>query len=234
MSDPTEQQPYRASGSPFAGAEFVENPEPRCACVLIVDTSASMQGDPIRQLTAGIASFKDELVADTLAAKRVEIAVVGFGSVVQILSHFSTPDRFVPPELEASGETFMGTAILQAIDLLAERKATFNEHGLAYYRPWIFLITDGEPTDDWSVAALRVAEGEERRQFQFFAVGVEGANMEKLSRIARRQPLQLKGLRFRDLFEWLSRSLQSVSRSQTGDSVPLENPATPSGWAVVG
>ena len=42
-------------------AEFAENPEPRCPCVLLLDTSGSMQGDPINALNQGLQAFKDDL-----------------------------------------------------------------------------------------------------------------------------------------------------------------------------
>jgi uncharacterized protein YegL len=95
------------------------------------------------------------------------------------------------------------------------------------------LITDGAPTDKWDRAAQLLREGEATKNFQFFAVGIQGANMDILKQISVRDPLSLKGLRFRDLFSWLSNSMSAVSRSTPGDAIPLENPATPQGWASV-
>lgn len=217
---------------PFGTENFADNPEPRCPCVLVLDVSGSMSGQPINELNAGLVSFKDELVADTLASKRVEVAIVGFGPV-QVVNDFQTAANFQPPVLSATGDTPMGAAIVQAIDLVKQRKEVYRANGIAFYRPWIFLITDGAPTDQWSDAAARVREGEASKSFAFFAVGVEGARMDILSQIATREPLRLQGLQFRSLFQWLSNSMRSVSRSTPGDEVPIQNPAAPGGWAAV-
>jgi uncharacterized protein YegL len=205
---------------PFDASEFVDNPEPRCPCLLLLDTSHSMTGQPIDELNAGLETFASQLTSDRLAAKRVEVAVLSFGPV-RLQTDFTTAENFTPPVLRANGATPMGEAISTGLDLIERRKQLYREQGISYYRPWVFLITDGEPTDDWRDAAARVSSGEETKAFCFFAVGVEDANMDVLAKISTRQPMRLRGLDFNSLFTWLSNSMSSKSRSQPGEDVPL-------------
>ncbi len=168
---------------PVGLPEFVENPENRCPVILLLDTSTSMSGQPIQELSRGVDVFKEDVQRDTKASLSVEVAIVTFGPV-QLLQDFVTIDQLTPPQLEANGYTPMGEAIEYAIDLLEGRKEIYKTNGIQYYRPWIFMITDGAPTDSWHNAAQRVRLGEADRKFSFFAVGVEGADMATLSKIA--------------------------------------------------
>src|SRR4051812_44968591 len=246
-----------AEQQPFADVGLASNREPRCPCVLLVDVSGSMAeivsdagkdlGYTIQQdgktyqavsggvtridkVNEGLRAYHADLMADPLAAQRVEVSVITFGGAVQTVCPFVIAQEFTPPTLVPNGETPMGAAILQAIEAVTERKRAYKQNGLHYYRPWIFFITDGEPTDAWQAAAAKVREGEKDKGFAFFAVGVEGANFDILRQISKREPLHLKGFSFRDMFVWLSQSQRSVSRSQPGqeDQVKLD---LPSGWA---
>ena len=214
---------------PFGSTEFAENPEPRCPCLLLLDTSHSMSGSPIAQLNQGIQAFKDELAADALAMKRVEIAVVTFGPVAT-LNDFQTPDHFCPTQLTTSGDTPLGEAIETGLNLLRQRKDAYKANAISYYRPWVFLITDGAPTDDWHRAAELVKEGEKNGAFSFFPIAIKGADVSILKQLSVREPIRLDGLKFRELFSWLSSSLSRVSQSQMGTMVALP---MPSGWAEV-
>jgi uncharacterized protein YegL len=211
--------------------EFVTNPDPRCPCVLLLDTSGSMAGSAIHALNQGLQAFQMDLMRDELAQRRVEVAIVTFGNGgVQTVQEFVTVDQFRAPQLSAGSGTPMGKAIEQAITMLRYRKEQYKANGVAYYRPWIFMITDGAPTDHWQEAAQSVHAEEAAGSLAFFAVGVEGANMQTLSQIAVRPPMMLQGLQFVNLFIWLSRSQQRVSAGRVGQQVALP---PVDGWAAV-
>jgi uncharacterized protein YegL len=213
--------------------EFAENPEPRCPCVLLLDTSSSMRGAPITALNEGLRAFRDDLMQDSLALRRVEVAVVTFDSDIQLVQDFVTVDRFDPPTLTAQGYTHMGAAIHQALDMVQVRKEQYRTNGVAYYRPWVFMMTDGEPQDEpeevVEQAAQRLKADETQNRIAFFAVGVEKANMGRLGTIVERTPLKLKGLNFVDMFVWLSASMQALAQSQPDDQLALPPPE----WGTV-
>jgi uncharacterized protein YegL len=215
----------------FSNVEFEDNPDPRCPCILLLDTSSSMADDPIEALNEGLQAFQVDIKKDDLARKRVEVAIITFGNNgVQLMQSFVTVDRFEAPMLTAGGNTPMGTAIEQAINILQERKLLYQENGIPYYRPWIFMITDGAPTDAWQRAAQHIRTEEQAKALAFFAVGVNNADMDLLAQISVRKPLRLQGLKFTDMFLWLSRSQQRVSSSKVGELTALP---PPSGWAEV-
>ena len=213
---------------PMFDPVFAENSEERCPCLLLLDTSHSMSGEKIQTLNEGLQQLKDELLKDSLATKRVELALVTFGPV-ELHSDFTSVPEFYPPQLQTTGMTPMGEAIERGLDLLKERKAVYKANGVPYFRPWVLLITDGEPTDNYGYAKQMIESGEANKEFVFFPVAVDGANMTTLADLSVRQPLKLRGLAFRELFSWLSSSLGAVSASSPGEAINLP----PTDWAVI-
>jgi uncharacterized protein YegL len=215
--------------------EFAENPDPRCPCVLLLDVSTSMAGASIEALNAGLQAFQTEVARDPIAARRVEIAVVTFSSGAETVQEFVTADQFSAPALSAHGQTHVAAGLDRALDLIEQRKASYRQSSIPYYRPWVFLITDGAPSgeSDEAVEAARqrLLQEQEANKLAFFAVGTDNADVEKLATFTRpdRPPLRLKGLQFVDLFVWLSWSQQAIAKSHPGEQVPLP----PTGWAAV-
>ncbi|MHC5675896.1 vWA domain-containing protein [Nostoc sp.] len=211
--------------------EFVENPENRCPVILLLDTSGSMSGQPIQELNRGLAAFKKDVVKDSQASLSVEVAMITFGSIAKLIQDFVTIDQFTPPTLEVAGVTRMGAAIEYALDFLENRKQTYKDNGILYYRPWVFLITDGAPTDSWDSAAKRLREAEAQSRLSFFAVGVKDADMNILKQISppERPPVMVNGLDFRELFVWLSAWMKRVSSAKVGQAVAL----SAMGWGQI-
>ena len=221
---------------PFVGVEFVDNPEPRCPCVLLLDTSGSMRGQAIAALNQGVELLAEELNADPLARERIELAVITFGGEVQVVQDFVSPAAFLSPRFEADGNTPMGRAVMSGAAVLEERKHAYQSAGVSYFRPWMFLITDGEPTDYntdmWRQAVELTRQGEADRRFVFYGVAVNDADQSKLNELCpiHRPAQKLRGLSFGELFSWLSCSLRSVSLVNPGVSRPALPPVN--SWAL--
>jgi uncharacterized protein YegL len=226
--------------SPQEGYLDAGNPEERTPCVLLLDTSGSMNRGklvaPIDELNEGIVAFKEAVLEDKVARNRVEVAIVTFGGEhAELVQNFTEVEYFTPPVLDAQGATPMGEAILIGLNLIEERKREYKSKSISYKRPWMFIITDGEPTDEgWEHAVGEMYRAIDAKKLTLFVIGVESANMEKLQlEIAHpeRGPMKLNESKnsFNELFVWLSASL-SVASKEPGTGKQIALPA-PTGWA---
>jgi uncharacterized protein YegL len=201
------------------------NTERRCPVVLLQDTSTSMTTN-IDKVNEGLQMLRTDLMADRLAAQRVEIAVITFGPV-RLIQDFVTVDRWLPPRLHAEGPTPMGEALRFAIQNVRVRKRAYREAGIPYYRPWIWLVTDGEPTDKWESALDDVQAEVRNGGIEMFTIGTSDANFEILRRVSHpRPPVRLEEARYREMFVWLSQSLKPVSKSTLGTELELPSPSS--------
>lgn len=213
--------------------DLVDNPTPRVPVSLCLDTSSSMAGLPIQELVRGVNLFYDAIDEDDDAHDSAEVNIVEFNTAAGLVHDFASIERLQRiSSLSASGTTAMGAGVNLALDTLETRKATYSGSGVLYYQPWLVLMTDGAPTDNIDLAVRRVTDMVNAKKLTVFPIGIGGrADMNTLARFSpNRPPLRLDGLKFKEFFEWLSKSVARVSRSTPGDTVKLDLQGL-EGWA---
>jgi uncharacterized protein YegL len=215
---------------PFT-TESPENYEQKCCCSLVLDVSGSMAGEPIKQLNEGIQSFYKDIQTDSTTANRLEVAVTEFSDVINTLVDPSLAANFTMPTLTTKGSTNLVDGVREGIKIVRDRKAWYKQTGQPYYRPWVILITDALPNEGQDISSLaqEIRDGMGKKDFFFFALGVQGADMNMLVNISdpSMAPAALEGLKFSEFFKWLSASMTMVTNSKEGDKVNLPNPT---GW----
>ena len=182
----------------------------------------------MHELNGGISQFFQELLDDPATKRAAEVCVVAFAGEAQLIRDFeplNDSHRAIRLEATQQDQTSLGQGVELALQLLDRRKDEYKLAGVDYYQPWIVVITDGQPTDD----SHRRIEGEMRKRVEekkltVFPIAVGG--LDDLTQLAvispGRRPLRLKGTKFREFFQWLSKSMARVSTSIPGESVPLD------------
>ena len=208
--------------------DLINNPTARVPVCLCLDTSGSMDGIPIKELNEGVSLFYKEIREDETALYSAEVSVVTFGGIAQCITDFASL-KLEPnaPILSANGLTPMGEAVNMALDLLEQRKQDYKDSGVDYYQPWLVLMTDGAPNGDsreLSQAISRTVELVNKKKLTVFPIGIgPDADMNVLAQFSpKRPPLKLQGLKFREFFAWLSRSVSKTSQSMPSESVKLD------------
>jgi len=229
--------------------DLIENPTPRVPICLVLDCSPSMSGDvscgaavqqtnprPIDELNEGIKLLFNSILEDEVAKYAAEISIVAFSEVAEQVLDFDSIIRVSPPTVELEmehGGTSIGSGVIKALQLLDRRKNEYKDAGVDYFQPWMVLMTDGQPTDDTHIEISQdVSNLVSNKKLTVFPIGIgKGADMSVLAMFSpKRSPLRLKGLRFKEFFEWLSKSIAATSRSTPGEKVSLNTDGI-KGWS---
>lgn len=198
--------------------------EQHLACVLLLDTSGSMAlNGAIGKLNKAVNDFKEQTMMDELAQKRVDIAIVEFNNQVNVIQDFVPIPDMKPVVLNASGMTAMGEGINKAIDMVKDRVKLYANLGTPSFKPWIFMITDGAPSDEIEVAKQRIRDEESKGssgKLKFWAIGVPGYDKKTLTSISKRC-IAIDQASFTGIFNWLSQSMVAISASSVSENVPV-------------
>ena len=209
--------------------------ERHLAAAICGDRSGSMSGEPIKQLNEAMKFFGTELAADSLSQGRIDVTVLSFGSDVRTEMGFRSAEEYQAPTFTAGGGTSMNKAINEALDALEARKSEYKSNGMTYYRPWLFVFTDGYPTDSNLEAATkaRLQDYIQRKKVLYIPMAIgKGADIaclqsyypasEPLKPVLKCEPSALK-----DAFKRLSTSMSATSNSDPNlgniQSPPLPN-----------
>lgn len=213
--------------------DYSGNPNQRTPCVLILDASGSMNTSGskgktrIAELNEGIATLEQALKSDDAAISRVQLSIVTVGgpsNSAEVLMDWTDVENFSSFPLTADGTTPLGAGVRLGLQMIDQIKQDLRNNGINYTRPWMMIITDGDPTDstsDWATAVQECRAAEAAKKAEVFTIGVDGANLATLSQLSARPPVMLDGLKFKELFLWLSSSLSAASRSRPGDALSL-------------
>lgn len=194
-------------------------------CVVLVDTSSSMSCS-LEELKKGLDALGASINDDPLARGRVEICLVAFDSTARIIRPFGPAYDYEAPGIECSGMTAMHQAVDLGLSEIEARKKQYKATGTPYYRPWLFLLTDGGANDDDNGAFDRLIEAQKNSHCIFFSVGIGEQVDFNLLKSLHKDGIVLKADRetFAESFLWLSNSLSVTSDSVPDEKVTLPNP----------
>jgi uncharacterized protein YegL len=201
------------------------------ACVLLLDTSGSMSGEPIDNLNQAIKDFRQHLAEDEMVRKCLDIAIITFDDDARVIVPFTPISQMEPVTLKAGGGTAMSKGIHLAIDTIKERNRFYNDLGTPVYMPWIFMITDGRPDtrDDIESARQRIQLEETKGtqgKLKFLALGVPGYDKKVLIELTQHQGdrpriMESADANFTPILNWISESMKVISVSRVGDTPVL-------------
>ncbi len=225
----------------FSASDFGNSTKRRLPICFCLDTSGSMMGNPIKQLNMGLSNFIASIKANDDTKSATDIAIITFGSSVEIVMPFGKINSDGLPEISASTTlTPIGEGILTALELLNARKEGYKDMGIKYYQPWLVVITDGAPQGPNAMANMELAikacnELEKDDKLVIFNIGVGSATdfdiLKRLS-LKREEPISISSGDFGKLFEFLGSSSSSVVSSGMSDDALYNLSTEPEGESV--
>jgi uncharacterized protein YegL len=121
----------------------------RLPVYFLLDTSGSMNGEPVQALNNALSGMINNLRSDAQAAETLWISIITFDREVKEIVPLTALETFQLPEITCpeSGPTFTGKALEVLYEKVDKeiRKGSPTQKG--DWRPLLFLFTDGKPSD---------------------------------------------------------------------------------------
>lgn len=188
----------------------------RLPVYLVLDCSESMAGPAIEAVETGIATLVSELARNPMAVETAHLSLITFSRKAQQVLPLTEILSFQSPHCIVRPGTALGEA-LQVLLACVEREVrlpTPTQKG--DYRPLVFLLTDGQPTDTWEAAADAIRQASHPAFSTVCAIGCgDDVDIEVLFRITDTVLLMqdFSPVNIRKLFSWMTASVTTVSRT---------------------
>lgn len=203
------------------------NKEERLPCVLIVDGSSSMEDDttgkgrPIDLLNEALVVFENDIKNDDLASLRVQILIVRVGGSATVVSDWTDAINFSAPSIASGGGTPLGGGVDLALSKIDQHLDFLKAKNIKRKKPWVFLMTDGQPTDGsaWDAAASRMRQAQIDGRLLAFPIAIGGdADPHELKKAVPpdRNVVLVEAANFKDMFKFISYSSRSASKGPDG------------------
>lgn len=151
---------------------------------IVCDESGSMgQNGGIEEINRSLPELHATLASDPLVVDKSRLAIIAFSDDAEVILPLSkvtdVPDM---PGVQESGVTNYGAAIQLLTQTIETDVASMKAQGYKVFRPCVFFMSDGEPTDDWEGPYRALLNHPYRPHI--LAFGVDGADPAVLGKIA--------------------------------------------------
>ena len=158
----------------------IEGTEKKFPLVILVDTSGSMISEQDK-LIEGLNELKWNLSNDEKACSSTELCIITFNNDARVAEPFGPVSKMIVPDIHCRGLTAMHAAVDTGLQAIEKHLKEYRENGVSYYRPMMYLLTDGEANDPDSGAFDRLRQLQKDKKISFFPVAVgEDVNKEML------------------------------------------------------
>lgn len=189
----------------------------------MLDTSGSMSGEPIEAVKNGVNVLFSALKSDPYALETAHISIITFDSNVKQVLPLTDINVATEPSLRASGCTELGAALSLVSDCIEKEVTKSSAEQKGDWKPMVFIMTDGEPTDDIS-SGLAKFKAQKLGIVVACAAG-SGANTDTLKKITE-NVVSLDSTdseSIKAFFKWVSASISAGSQKIDEANSDIQN-----------
>lgn len=191
--------------------------EQKCLCVFVIDTFCLKNDMAIDEVTLGIQRILDELESVDVSRERVEVAFITHERLSDEIRIIQEPvpiwQAVIPLLTTTTDDTSLMESLYVTMDFVETWKERYKSLGIPYYRPWIFLISNGMSLLPCNVdeIANKIKQDTSNKKYAFLAIYTKDADVSLLQEIKSDVPIMaLDSLSITDCFKWLSSEMNEI------------------------